>query len=199
MKKSVLITLTVVFMASGMVVFSQNQSRENELKNEIRVLKSEDRSIFGTSLKAKKKELRQLEAKDVDYFTKQQFAEDFGDVANVNWKRFNYYDEADFMNNGVETKAFYDNQPELIGTIVNKTFTELPVRAQKEINKKYGDYQKGTVILFDDNEYNDMDVLLYNEPFTGPDTYFIELAKNGKNVIVGLSELGEIEFHKELK
>lgn len=58
MKKSVLITLTVVFMASGMVVFSQNQSRENELKNEIRVLKSEDRSIFGTSLKAKKKELR---------------------------------------------------------------------------------------------------------------------------------------------
>lgn len=196
MKKGIILA-SVAILLGGITVFAQNNKQEDALKKEIKTLKKESPST-SKAIKAKKKELRKLESQDVDNFTKQQFAEDFGDVKNVTWSRFNLYDEASFTLDGVQTKAFYDNTPELIGTITNKTFADLPTRAQKEINKKYADYTKGSVIYFDDNEYNDTYFLLYDEPFDGPDTYFIELTKDGKGIVLEISELGEIINYKDL-
>lgn len=202
MKKTVFFALVAAFMLSGVSLFAQNEKQERALKSDIRTIRQEsrkDRAKFGTLLKEKKKELRKLQSQDVDYFTKQQFEEDFGNVSNVKWQRFNYYDQATFTQNGVTVNAFYDNQPELIGTIVSKQFSDLPVRAQKQINKKYADYLKGAVVLFDDNEYNDEDIYIWDEPFSGPDTYFIELTKDNKGVVLGISETGDEVFYKELK
>lgn len=79
---------------------------------------------------------------------------EFGDVADVKWNRINFYDEATFMKDGKETKAFYDFDSNLVGTTHEVTFADLPENAQKEFNKQYKDYVIGRVIYFDNNNSN---------------------------------------------
>lgn len=192
------LVVTAMILICGGTLSAQNGRAEKVIKDDISSL-NERKSFIDNRIKTKKKKLNKLESQDVDDFTKQQFYEDFGDIKNVKWERFNLYSEATFTSDkGVVTKAFYDNQPELIGTIVNKTFADLPLRAQKEVDKKYPGYTKDSVILYDDNEYNDEDIYLYDEPFSGPDNYFLELSKDGKTIVVGISELGELVFYKNL-
>jgi len=79
------------------------------------------------------------------------------------------------------------------------TFTDLPEKAQKYINKKYKDYNKGVVIFFNDNEFNETDMLLYNLQFQDEDSYFAELSKDNKKIVVRSNAAGDVYFFKELQ
>ena len=130
---------------------------------------------------------------------KDNFFADFGDVPNVKWKRVDLYDEATFMKEGKEMKAFYDFDSKLVGTTKSMTFADLPKNAQMEIKKDYADYEIGSVFFFDNNEANDGLVLLYGIESESQNNYFVELTKGTKKAILQVLDSGEVFFHENLK
>ena len=95
-------------------------------------------------------------------------------------------------------KAYYDFYSKLVGTTMLKTFTDLPIKSQKEIKAKYKDYKIGRVVFFDDNEANESDMFFYNTQFSDADNYFVELSKDKKNIVLQVNNEGELFFFKEL-
>jgi len=75
---------------------------------------------------------------------------------------------------------------------------DLPAPARKYIEKHFNDYTTGTVILFDDNEYNDSPMELYETPFDGEDNYFVELSNNNKKIVLQIGMDGMVSFFKDI-
>jgi hypothetical protein len=96
-------------------------------------------------------------------------------------------------------KAYYDAEAKLVGTTTQKTFADLPVVAQKEINKKYKGYRTGDVIFFDDNEKNETDMIMYHMQFDDADNYFVDMKKDAKEIILKVDMGGSVSFFKQLK
>lgn len=149
--------------------------------------------------KEARKEFKKAENYKPTYQAKESFYSDFGDMEGVAWKRTANFDEAVFTKDGKTMKAFYDNDAELVGTITNKTFADLPANAQAYLNNKYADYTKGKVIFFDDNEYNDTDMELYGNVFDDADNYFIEMGKDGKNIVLKVNMAGDVSYFAEIR
>ena len=149
----------------------------------------------GTSKKQIRKEKRQALKKipgaGISVEVKQAFAGDFGNPM-VSWERTDIFDIANFTSNGVAMTAYYDADAQLIGTVVHKTFADLPVKAQQTINSQYTGYTKGAVIFFDDNEANATDMVLYDLQFDDIDSYFIELSKDGKTIVLQVTMGGQV-------
>jgi len=175
----------------------QAQPEFASVKEDIKKDKQEE-SISRKDKKEERKELRKLEGREVSYQSKQQFYEDFGNVPDVSWERTKFFDEATFTKDGAPMKAFYDMHAELVGTTTPKTFADLPVAAQKYIQKHYEGYDYGPVLMYDDNEYNETDMLLYGKQFEDEDTYFIEVSKDNKQTILEVTMNGEVGFFKAM-
>lgn len=75
----------------------------------------------------------------------------------------------------------------------------LPAKAQQEIIKHYTNYEKAPVIFYDDNEYNDTDMILYGLQFQDEDNYFIELAdKKGRPIVLKVTPGGEVSYFTDM-
>jgi len=149
--------------------------------------------------RVEKRELRKLESSNiVSVKSKNSFYTDFGNMSDVKWRSSDYYDEATFTKNGIETTAFYDFYGDLVGTTQVKTLADVPLKGQKAIQKKYSDFTVGPVIFYDDNEFNSMDMLLYNTEFQDEDNYFVELTKGADRKVVRIDMAGNIYFFKQL-
>ena len=134
----------------------------------------------------------------VSFFTIQQFEQDFPEASEVIFSRGKVFDEVNFKLNEIPYTAFYDDQNNLVGTTTKKSFSDLPRRAQQEINKKYPDYYVDDVILFDDNEVNATDMYLYDTRFADEDNYFVELRRGDDKRIIQVSMSGDcyaFRFH----
>ncbi len=155
-----------------------------------------------SNAKMQKKEHRQAvkaeEKNRVAMKTRQQFALDFPGATNVAYSRGQDFDEAIFTLNGKQLKAYYDNDFELIGTTQTKQFSDIPKVAQRYIQSHYKDYSINKVILFDDNEMNETDMILYGNSFPDEDNYFIELANASQKIILKSDELGNVSFFKDM-
>jgi hypothetical protein len=186
MKKLVL--LMILFMT---VVITQAQTKTafaGKEKKELRKEKHKERVA-----------LRKLEGDNISSQSKQKFATDFGNVGDVQWARSSYYDEATFTgSDGKRMTAYYDNASELVGTTSPRKFSDLPMSAQKYIQKKYQNYMDAPVILFDDNEANDTDMLLYGIQFDDEDNYFIEVRNGAKTDVLRVAMDGDVAFFKQL-
>ena len=90
--------------------------------------------------------------------------------------------------------AFYDNDGKLVGTTMIKTFADVPANGQKQIKKKYKDYTVGPVIFFDNNEFNETDMMLYGLQFDDEDNYFVELTKGNSKIVVRVNSAGDLLF-----
>jgi hypothetical protein len=55
------------------------------------------------------------------------------------------------------------------------------------------------VPFYDDNEMNSSDMVLYGLEFNDPDSYFVELQKDNKNITLQVPLSGSVNFFKELK
>lgn len=159
-------------------------------KANLKEVKSEEREA--------KKTLHALEGDGVSGISKDHFREDFGNI-DASWKRTKFFDEASFINNGKQTTAYYNWSSELVGTTSPAEFSELPANAQKEINKKYKGYNVDKVFLFDDNEFNSSDMMLYGTSFADSDNYFVEVSKAGKKIVLEVSTEGLVSYFSELK
>jgi hypothetical protein len=192
MKKIKMSALAIIFAVSG----ANAQSSDIAIRNDVKTDKQEDAAVRKEK-RVEKKELRK-EDRDVSYQSKQQFYSDFGNVPVQQWSRTSYFDEATFLNDGQETKAYYDMESQLVGTTTHKSFDDLPASAQKYINNKYADYTKADVIFFDDNENNDMDMVLYGSRFDDSDMYFVELKRDNKDIILMVQANGNVSFFTQL-
>ena len=136
---------------------------------------------------------------DPSQLTKDQFYHDFGDVKIIEWSKNRNLDEVTFIKDGHTLNAFYDDEPLLVGTTENKKFSDLPPQTQKTLKTFYKDYSVGDIILFDDNEANETDMILYNQPFEDADNYFIELTKGNTKIIVEADMYGKTSYFTKLK
>lgn len=140
-----------------------------------------------------------LISNDVSELTKKQFATDFPDARNVRFERTKNFDEVSFWNGKKKLRAYYDSRSALVGTTENKTFADLPENAQEKIKKDYPGFQVLDVILYDDNEDNDTDMVLYGTTFMDADNYFVELKKGPRTNVLKVDLDGNISFFKSLK
>jgi hypothetical protein len=132
-----------------------------------------------------------------NYTTEQNFLVQFPEATNVSWKR-DGFEEASFTMNGKNMKAFYDYNNELVGTTTPVSYDVLPAYAQTYIEKHYADYTTGAVLLYDDNEYNDTDMMLYGNTFEDEDNYFVELSNNEKKIVLQVNMEGLVTFFKDI-
>ena len=131
------------------------------------------------------------------YMTAQHFMIDFPNATNVTWQRSNF-EEASFTWKGKETKAFYDLDDVLIGTTTPANYSDISANAQKEIEKYYKGYTPTSVILFDDNEFNDTNMILYGNSFEDEDNYFVEMTNDNKTVVLQVNMEGLVSFFKDI-
>jgi hypothetical protein len=189
MKKMIFIGSTALFI--GTTAFSQSQLAYNSL-SEIIVYKSP---------KLEKTAARELRKEKTfttpNYTTEQHFLGDFPGATDVNWNTKGV-NEVSFMLKGKPMTAFYDYDNSLIGTTSEADYNELPETARKYIEKHYQDYTPQEVILFDDNEYNDSPMELYETSFDNEDNYFVELANNNKKIVLQVSRDGLVLFFRDI-
>lgn len=107
-------------------------------------------------------------------------------------------DEATFTRDGKEMKAYYDSDSKLVGTIALKMFSDLPIKAQTEIKKKYKEYTVSKVLFFDDNGGNDSDMYIYDTQFDDIDCFFVELTKPGETLILEVGTEGDVYTFKKI-
>jgi hypothetical protein len=155
-----------------------------------------------TSAKAAAKEVRKekraARQSAVSDRSLQQFASDFPGATQLSATRPGIMDKISFRLDGVNSDAYYDQDANLIGTVTVKSVNDLPAAGLKAIAKQYKGYTIGKVILFDDNEANDTDMILYGQQFADADNYFAELKKDGKTIVVQITMAGEVFFFRTL-
>ena len=189
----------IVLAAAAIVTVSVHaQSNDVAVKKEIGSLNNQE-SVIKKEKRTEKKELRKLEGKEVSYMAKEAFQRDFDRTPAIYWERLDNFDKVTFFKDGQKESAFYDYDAQLVGTTSNKTFADLPVKARNFINNKYKDYTIGDVIFFDDNEFSETDMILYNKQFADEDNYFVELQKGDKKIVVQVNMEGGVFYYTQLK
>jgi hypothetical protein len=148
--------------------------------------------------KEAKKELRKMQGNDVSVMAKDHLYQDFGKVES-SWKRTSYFDEASFVLDGKAMTAYYDNDAELVGTTSASDFNAIPESARNSIKKHYQDYSIDKVILFDDNEANASDMVIYGSAISDEDNYFVELTKDQKTIVLKVNMEGAVSFFTQKK
>jgi len=186
----------VIIIGSMLLFTAANSFAQDELAyNDVNHFTSHKLS------KAQREENRAIRkekaATEPNYVTEQHFLVDFPEATNVSWK-INGFEEATFTLNGKEMKAFYDYNNDLVGTTSVANYFDMPEIARKYIEKHYKDYTTGEVILFDDNEYNSTDMILYGNQFEDEDNYFVELSNKNKKIVLQVNMEGLVTFFKEL-
>jgi len=189
MKNVIIIGSLLVFTAT--TAFAQDEMVYNEPAG----------FILHKTTKAQREENRLIRREKAaispSYMTEQNFMIDFPKATNVSWKRADF-EEASFTWNGKEMNAFYDLDNTLIGTTSPASYSDLPANAQKEIEKFYKGYTPKSVILYDDNEFNDTDMILYGNQFEDEDNYFVEMTNNNKTVVLQVNMEGFVSFFKDI-
>jgi hypothetical protein len=194
MKKLIVLSAATVIVAA--TVSAQND--QDYVKDDIAGLKKQEYAIRKEKLEDKRK-LKELEGNEVSDRSKQQFYDDFGNIPDAQWERTMNYDEATFTKNGQVLTAFYDFDSKLVGTTSAKTFSDIPSEARKYINEKYKDYSIAAVLFFDDNEANETDMVLYNQQFDDVDSYFVELKKDNKEIVLHVNMEGVVYYFTRLQ
>ena len=135
MKKQIILCAATFFIAAA----ASAQTNEMLVKNDIQKDRFHESEIKN-SIHQDKKELRKMEGQEVSDLAREQFKVDFGNIPVNAWEGINNFDEATFTKDGNVTSAFYDDHAQLVGTTTEKKFSDLPLKAQKWINKKYNGY-----------------------------------------------------------
>ena len=194
MKKLIILSAATFILAATV----NAQTDEAFVKNDIAEL-NKQQSVIKKEKLEEKKELKKLKGKEVNYQSKIEFSIDFGNIPEPQWERTANFDEATFTKDGQVLTAFYDDDSKLVGTTSAKTFNDIPSKAQKYINENTRDYSVAGVLLYDDNELNETDMILYNQQFDDEDSYFVELKKDNKEIVLHVTMNGLVYYFTRLE
>ena len=155
---------------------------------------------MGSNWHEKKIIFHEKKVKNLDwanYQTEQQFELDFPQAKDVKWHQGNFGEAA--FNDGPTIKtAYYDRDNKLVGTTTEASYSDLPEKAQEDIQKNFPDYKVSDVILFKDNPDNDTDMFLYSTSFEDEDNYFAEIDNGQKKAILKVDMDGQVSFFQNL-
>lgn len=182
----------------SVVSLSAQTEKETHLKKDMQNLDKREAAIKKEKQEVRK-ELRKLEGEEVSAEAKQHFDTDFIATTDARWERTAHFDEVAYTKDGQMSKAYYDTDTKLVGTTSNRTFEELPVKAQKTINRKYRSYKSGDVILFHDNEFNRSNMVLYNQQFIDNNNYFVEMKSENKRIVLRVNMEGDVFYFTQTK
>ena len=194
MKKLIILSALSFVLAAGV----NAQDELAMVKNDSKDQGKEDAGIKSEK-KEERKMLRKLRREEVSQLSKTNFFTDFGNIPVISWEATGFFDEATFSKDGQIVTAFYDDKSMLVGTTVDKEFADLPGAARQYINEKYSDYTVSDVLFFDDNELNETDMILYGQQFDDEDSYFVELKKDNKKIVLQVNMDGHVSYYTRLK
>jgi hypothetical protein len=141
----------------------------------------------------------------VSDFTKNQFSMDFPNATDVRFAKTKDYDEVSYTKKGRKYIAYYDYNNQLVGTIRQRSFNDLPAVAQKKITDNYPNYAVVKIIKYkvnSDNETfidNDTDTSLLGAPSENNSNYFVELQNGDKSIVLMVDLSGEVNYFTALK
>jgi len=141
----------------------------------------------------------------VGVFTRNQFASDFPGATNIRFEKKNDFDEVNYSQKGRKTTAYYDNNNELLGTLRNRSFHDLPADAQTEIVNRYPGYTVVRVVRFNANIDNESyidsntDLFFYGDSSEDSSSYFVELKNDNKAIVLMVGLSGEVSFFTTMK
>jgi len=150
--------------------------------------------------KNERKELRKLDINYISNMSLEKLKTDLGniDMSEVKWKRVLDYSKAEYIKDGQKKEAFYDEDGQLVGTSSAMTFTDLPDKAQNDIQKRYGDYTVEQVIDFVNNSTNGTPLVLCGYELNNKDNYFVQMTNENKKIILYVDFKGNVSFFKHL-
>ena len=109
---------------------------------------------------------------------------EYRNARNIEWKVTPDYTKASFNWNGQHLEVFYNNEGETIAESKMINTTNLPLKAQQFINKKYADYNVAEAVEFNSEESG-----LY---------YYVSVTKdNTKQILKITSDGGVSPFRPE--
>jgi hypothetical protein len=147
----------------------------------------------GKTMKTGMKPLKKMSGVSVSGIAKNNFRTDFPDADRVEWKRDNVFDRVTFTDKDHKDKtAYYDYDGTLVGTTQFTSFSDIPMKAQKEIKARYGDYNIEYVLLYIANQANQTDMLLYDIQFKSTDNYFLGLTKGDQKIVLQVKNEGTV-------
>lgn len=112
------------------------------------------------------------------------FQKEFKGAEDVKWSEGTDIISATFILSSSRVVAYFSNSGELLGTVRNVLFNQLPLTAIKEINNRFG-----STPVFDITEYT-----------TGDDTvYYMYVDTPTKHLKLRVSTAGEISVEKKTK
>jgi hypothetical protein len=123
------------------------------------------------------------------------FLENFSGAENVSWRIDNSYIRVDFTLNNVQQKAYYSYDGDLVASMRDINYGELPASVQNEISKKYKDYTVTETVQYSDTNPDD-DVYVFGAPDENP-AYFVELQKGNKNITLEVTDSGALNLFME--
>ncbi|HET6996588.1 MAG TPA: hypothetical protein VFI06_16450 [Chitinophagaceae bacterium] len=109
---------------------------------------------------------------------KKVFAKEFVGAQNIKWSELHDgYQKVTFVLNGTAAETYFDAEGELLGTIRNLLYNQLPLAVMQKVN----------------NKFNEGVILVVNE-ITNPDgtTYQVTLEQKNRKYNVRLNSLGEV-------
>ena len=112
------------------------------------------------------------------------FAKEFAGAQNIKWTQLeDGYLRVTFLLNGVAAESFFDADAELLGTIRNLFYNQLPLSVMQTVNNRFAE-----AVVLDVRE------------ITNPEgtTYKVALEQKGRKYTVKLNSLGQImEIQKQ--
>nr|WP_294943825.1 hypothetical protein [uncultured Mucilaginibacter sp.] len=147
-------------------------------------------SLFTTNIYAATSALKNDDGtENVSYAAISKFNSDYARAENVTWKVSSTFQKATFTLDDVKMSAFYNLSGELIGVTQNVQFKALPEKAKKEIAVKYEGYFAKEVIKLETGDDNSFDNTVY----------FVDLAKDGKELLVRVTPSAGVYFFQDVK
>ncbi|OOQ62120.1 hypothetical protein [Mucilaginibacter pedocola] len=125
---------------------------------------------------------------NVSYAALTKFNNDYAGAENVSWKVSNNFQKVTFTLDGTKMSAFYNLRGEVMGVTQNVQFNALPEKARKEIAAKYEGYFAKEVIKLETGE----------DSFDNT-VYFVDLAKDGKELLVRVTPGAGVYFFQNVK
>jgi hypothetical protein len=183
MKSVAFLTITLLFILAAGQSQGQTQPTTKETKKEIRQEK-----------KAKKLTLKKLAGATVNPKAKKNFEAKYGKTPRVRFARRNYFDVATYMKDDIEINVYFDNNGDFVGSTNVAKFSDIPLNGQKKLMADYKGYKVKKVVFFKDNPKNDCDMMLYDIQFDDEDTYFVEMSKGNKTIVVQVEPNGKVYY-----
>ena len=134
---------------------------------------------------------KKSETATASYAVQQAFTADFSGATNVVWTVTKNTQKVDFLIDGTKKTAFYNLNGEFLGTTQYISYNAIPKASQKLIAAGYKGYTPGDVIVYQANESLNRDI--------EATTYFVDLKNESHEVLVRVTDSGNIEFFKQVK